>query len=65
MAVRRRLMKAVFFFSAESSEALVGKTSVKFVNRHIEKLRYQNVNTNVTGPDSSIQIEQLPCHVPA
>ena len=58
IAVRRRLMKAVFFFSDESSEGFVGSTSDHYMSQK-EAISEQTVMLTFTRPSSRIAIAKL------
>ena len=58
MAVRRRLMKAVFLLSDESSDVFVGSTSDHHMSQN-GAMSEQAVVLTFTGPSSSIAIAKL------
>lgn len=60
IAVRKRLMKAVFFFREESSDGLVGNKSISselLARIDIGAVMY----TSIPGPDLSVYAAQFAC----
>jgi hypothetical protein len=61
--VRRRLIKAVFFFSAESRDLLTGKMSAQgglCVSMAVAQDAMQKMHTTLPRPGSLIHVAEIP-----